>query len=201
MEQAKSLYLAVNRLPLLYCNSSSCENGSHQGQGSRNVTSQRIIGFDPGLEVTGYGVIEGSPLRPALVEAGVIRVPTKLPLAERLARLHASAVELVNEHRPQSIAVEELYTHYELPRTAILMGHARGVLLLAAAASGVVVASYLPTRVKKLTTGNGRASKQQMQAAIQQMLGLTAAPEPPDVADALAIALCHYCDLKVEGKV
>ena len=92
----------------------------------------------------------------------------------------------------EEVAIEQLYSHYERPRTAILMGHARGVLCLAAANSGKTVHSYAPTKVKKLLTGNGRAPKSQMQLAIQQQLMLKEVPDPPDVADALAIALCHH---------
>jgi crossover junction endodeoxyribonuclease RuvC len=90
------------------------------------------------------------------------------------------------------MAVEQLYSHYEHPRTAILMGHARGAIFLAAAQKKIPVVSYAATRVKKIVTGNGRASKEQVQRTIQRELGLAALPEPPDVADALAIALCHY---------
>jgi crossover junction endodeoxyribonuclease RuvC len=90
------------------------------------------------------------------------------------------------------MAVEELYAHYDHPRTAILMGHARGVIFLAAAQVGIPVVSYAATQVKKLVTGNGRAPKDQVQRTVQQELGLAQLPDPPDVADALAVALCHY---------
>lgn len=153
----------------------------------------RILGIDPGLRVSGYAVIEDrrDGPGPRIVEAGVIRVPTDLPLTGRLHHLHAETLELIREHRPSMMAVEELFSHYERPKTAILMGHARGVLLLAAAECGLSVASYLPTRVKKMTTGSGSANKAQMQRAIQVQFQLSAAPEPADVADALAVALCH----------
>ena len=95
------------------------------------------------------------------------------------------------------MAVEQLYAHYEHPRTAILMAHARGVLLLAAGQNGLPVVSYNATRIKKTVTGNGRATKEQVQRTIQRELGLAAVPEPPDVADALAAALCHYYVLKL----
>ncbi|MFO0948465.1 MAG: crossover junction endodeoxyribonuclease RuvC [Planctomycetota bacterium] len=154
--------------------------------------TQRVIGFDPGLRVTGYGVVEGNGLRPRLIEAGVIRLPADRPLGERLQQLHESAREILEEYRPSAVAIEELYSHYERPKTAILMGHARGVLYLAAATSGITVASYLPTKVKKVTTGNGHASKEQMQSAIRTQLALDSPLDPPDVADALAVALCHF---------
>lgn len=153
---------------------------------------ERVIGFDPGLLRTGYGVVERAGMRARLVEAGVLRIPSGLPLAERLARLYQDVREVLAEYQPVSAAVEELYSHYDRPQTAILMGHARGVILLAIGERKIPVTSYLPTQVKKTMTGNGHASKSQMQLAIQAEFALNAPPEPPDVADALAIALCHH---------
>ena len=101
-----------------------------------------------------------------------------------------SAISAIVEHRPDVVGVEDLYSHYKHPKTAVLMGHARGVVLCAARGSGAQVASYAATRVKRSLTGNGHASKTQMQSAILVQLGLNQFPEPPDVADALAIALC-----------
>jgi crossover junction endodeoxyribonuclease RuvC len=97
----------------------------------------------------------------------------------------------MEQYRPAAVAVEQLFAHYDHPRTALLMAHARGVLLLAAAQRGLPVQSYNATRIKKTITGNGHATKEQMQRAVQRELGLAALPEPPDVADALAAALCH----------
>ena len=94
--------------------------------------------------------------------------------------------------KPAVMALEELYSHYQRPRTAILMGHARGVICLAGAQAGIPVVHYSATQVKRILTGSGRAPKSQVQQAIQRELGLDRLPEPPDVADALAIALCHY---------
>jgi crossover junction endodeoxyribonuclease RuvC len=154
-------------------------------------SGQMILGLDPGLAITGYGVIR-SCARAELVEAGVIRIRRDQPLAERLKELYAGIMEVIESYPIDFVAIEQLYSHYERPRTAILMGHARGVLCLAAANSGKTVHSYEPTKVKKLLTGNGRAPKSQMQSAIQQQLLLKEPPDPPDVADALAIALCHH---------
>ncbi|MBN1343153.1 MAG: crossover junction endodeoxyribonuclease RuvC [Phycisphaerae bacterium] len=154
--------------------------------------SVRICGIDPGLNVTGYGVVDVAPsLRVArLIEAGVIRTDAKADLPERLAELAESMRDVLAEHRPDLIGIEQLYSHYRHPRTAILMGHARGVLLLAAGQAGIEVLSLSATRVKRTLTGNGHASKTQMQRAIMTTLGLAKPPEPADVADALAIALC-----------
>lgn len=150
-----------------------------------------VLGLDPGLSITGYGVIRSRRGKPALVEAGVIRIARTQTLAQRLKELYEGIVEVLDSYEFSAVAIEQLYSHYERPRTAILMGHARGVLCLAAANAGLMVHSYEPTRVKKTLTGNGRAPKSQMQSAIQLQLGLSEPPDPPDVADALAIALCH----------
>ncbi|MFL5328777.1 MAG: crossover junction endodeoxyribonuclease RuvC [Gemmataceae bacterium] len=159
------------------------------------VDAVRILGIDPGLQITGYGVIEAATTGPRVVEAGVIR-PSEggrtTDLAARVARLYDGIVEVIETYSPAAMAVEQLYAHYKHPRTAILMGHARGVLLLAAAMHKMPVTSYASTRVKKTITGHGRASKEQMQQAIQREFRLPNPPEPPDVADALGVALCHY---------
>jgi crossover junction endodeoxyribonuclease RuvC len=154
----------------------------------------RIVGIDPGLRITGYGILEASPGRPRLCEAGVIRTEDgkKANLASRIKTLFQELSEVLDQFAPQAMAVEQLYAHYQHPRTAILMGHARGVILLAASLRDIPVVSYSATRVKRTITGNGRASKEQVQRTITGEFGLVQAPEPPDVADALAVALCHY---------
>jgi crossover junction endodeoxyribonuclease RuvC len=154
----------------------------------------RILGIDPGLQVTGYAVVEVGP-RPHVCEAGVIRSAegrATTDMAGRLLALYNGLVEIMDQFRPGVVAVEQLYAHYEHPRTAILMAHARGMAFLAAAQRGLPVVSYNATRIKKTVTGNGRASKEQVQRTVQRELGLATLPEPPDVADALAAALCHY---------
>lgn len=152
----------------------------------------RILGVDPGLNVTGYGVVAVGPGGLTLVEAGVIRGTSKGSLAKRVAEIHAGVEEVLAMFQPQAMAVEQLYSHYSRPRTAILMGHARGVICLAAARAQVTIAHYAATRIKKLLTGNGRAPKGQVQAAIQREFQLDCLPAPADVADALAVAICHY---------
>ncbi|MBI3410836.1 MAG: crossover junction endodeoxyribonuclease RuvC [Planctomycetes bacterium] len=155
----------------------------------------RILGVDPGLHITGYGVVEARPAGPFVCEAGVIRSSAdakKEHMASRILSVYNGIVEVIEEFRPSVLAVEQLYAHYKHPRTAILMGHARGALLLAAAQKGLEVVSYNATRVKKTITGSGRAAKDQVQRTIQRELKLAQAPDPPDVADALAVALCHY---------
>jgi crossover junction endodeoxyribonuclease RuvC len=151
----------------------------------------RILGIDPGLNTTGYGVIEVAAARPTLVEAGVVRGRDRGPIAHRVSEIHAGVLDVLHSHKPDVMALEELYSHYERPRTAILMGHARGVICLAATQAEIEVAHFAATRVKKTLTGNGRAPKRQIQEAIRRELGLSRLPEPPDVADALAVALCY----------
>ena len=149
-----------------------------------------ILGIDPGLQVCGYAVVEAARLETTLVEAGVFRTDGKAELHERLNQIAADIEQVLTAHRPSQVAVEELYAHYKHPRTAILMGHARGVILQQCAETRAEVKSFAATRIKKSLTGNGRASKGQMQRAIRTMLGLSEVPEPADVADAIAIALC-----------
>lgn len=161
----------------------------------------RILGIDPGLNTTGYAVLDcTSGIKASLVEAGVIRSRATGDLGSRLAQIHKGVSEVCAQLKPEVLAVEELYSHYERPRTAILMGHARGVICLAAAQAELLVCSYSATQIKKLLTGSGRAPKTQMQNAICREFGLAKAPEPPDVADAMAIALCHHF-LRREGSL
>lgn len=153
----------------------------------------RVVGIDPGLNVTGYAVVDPAPGGPFVVEAGVIRPGgTARSLADRLETLHAGVVEVLDAFPPAAVALEQVHSHWKHPRTAILMAHARGVILLAAAQRGVPVVGYAATRIKKSLTGSGRAPKEQMQHAIRTELGLDRLPEPHDVADACAVALCHY---------
>ncbi len=149
-----------------------------------------VCGIDPGLGITGYAVLRTRDGRFSVIDAGVCSFDAKLPLATRLGDIERDVSAILNEHRPDIVAVEALYAHYKHPRTAILMGHARGVILLAGARLGIEVRDYSATRVKRYLTGNGRATKGQMQRAIQATLGLQELPEPDDVADAIAIAMC-----------
>ena len=151
----------------------------------------RILGVDPGLQCTGWAVIVEDNLQFRVVEAGVIRTRAQDAPEIRLQEIHLGLAQVIEELKPQVAVVEELYSHYRHPRTAILMGHARGVIFLAAAEMGLPVKSYSATRIKKALTGSGRASKHQVQRTIQSELGLDRLPEPDDVADALAVALSH----------
>lgn len=150
----------------------------------------KILGIDPGLQVCGYAVVEHKLLNTTLIEAGVFRTDGKADLEQRLCQIAGDIGQILAAHKPDAVAVEQLYAHYKHPRTAILMGHARGVILQKSAEAGASVKSFAATRIKKSLTGNGRATKSQMQRAIQTILELSDVPEPPDVADAIAIALC-----------
>jgi len=149
-----------------------------------------ILGIDPGLRLTGYGVIDYHPLRPKLIDAGVIRLNVKSSLADRLTELDKEMGEILDEHKPAYCAVEQIYSHYAHPRTAVLMAHARGVILVSARRRGVELAEFPANRIKQSLAGHGHAGKGQMQRAIQSVWNLKEPPQPPDVADALAVALC-----------
>ena len=153
----------------------------------------RVLGIDPGLNVTGYAVVEPGRSGPRVIEAGVIRAGRDASaLGARLDTIHRGIVELLEAFPPSALALEQVHSHVKHPRTGILMAHARGVIVLAAALRGVPVTGYAAARVKKSLTGSGRAPKEQMQHAIRTELGLVHLPEPHDVADACAVALCHY---------
>ncbi|HLW65675.1 MAG TPA: crossover junction endodeoxyribonuclease RuvC [Gemmataceae bacterium] len=168
-----------------------------------DTNPNRVLGVDPGLNITGYAVIEAGSPGPRLCEAGIIRGAenrAKSGMAERLRCLYDGIVEVLEQFHPQVMVVEQLYAHYDHPRTAILMAHARGAILLAGGQRDLPVVSYNATQVKKIITGAGRASKEQVQRAMQRELNLAKLPEPPDVADALAVALCHYYRCKIESR-
>lgn len=152
----------------------------------------RVLGIDPGLSLTGYGCVQLDAGRdePRLIEGGVLRLKPRAPMAFRLAQLHRDLDALLGDVEPDLMVVEQLFSHYRHVRTSILMGHARGVVLLAGQLRGVAIDELLPTEVKKAITGNGHATKQQMQQAVMCQCRLAEAPSPPDVADAIAIALC-----------
>lgn len=177
-------------------------NGSTETQ-QTNTSSQtkpfRVLGVDPGLQVTGYAIVESVKGKAVVREAGVIRSAegrTKEEMAIRLQKLHSGLSEVLKQFKPDGMAMEQLFAHYNHPRTAILMGHARGVLMLAAAQHNVSVQSYSATHVKRSITGSGRASKEQIQYTMMRELSLPQLPEPADVADALAVALCHYFECR-----
>lgn len=166
---------------------------SQQPQAAAAAVIDRVVGIDPGLNVTGYAVVEPSARGAFVVEAGVIRPDAGCKaMGQRLAWIHRGIVEVLEAFPPGAVALEQVHSHVKYPRTAILMAHARGAIVLAAALRETPVFGYAATRIKKTLTGSGRAPKSQVQHAIMAELGLDRLPEPHDVADACAIALCHY---------
>lgn len=152
-----------------------------------------VIGIDPGVHVLGYGVVEKNKDGTiALLEGGVIRTAKAGKcLEDKLNLIHREVSSVIDDYKPDVMAVEELFSTYQHPRPAIIMGHARGVVLLAAAQNKIDVYGYTPNKIKKFLTGNGHADKRQMQLMVQSALNLNTIPSPPDVADAIAAALCH----------
>jgi len=151
----------------------------------------RILGIDPGLIKTGYGVIEAEDRSFRLLEAGVIRTSQKDGIQNRLLKIYANLIELAEEYHPSVLVIEKLYAHYKHPTTALLMGHARGVICLVSAEKKLRLVSYPSTRIKKAVTGRGHASKRQIGGMVKELLGLRTIPAPDDVADALAVAISH----------
>jgi crossover junction endodeoxyribonuclease RuvC len=146
------------------------------------------MGVDPGLVATGFGVLEAGGGGVGVRDAGVISTAAGQPLEARLNALHRAVHRIIEAHRPGLVVVEDLYTEYKFPRTAVLMGHARGVIYLAARQLGVGVIALAPAEVKRAMTGNGAAGKAQVQRAVQTVLGLKELPRPSHVADALGLA-------------
>jgi len=152
----------------------------------------RVLAVDPGLAATGYAVVDYQNNNVIqLVEGGIIRTRAGVSLEDRLKQIYSGLEEILSEFKPDAIAVEELFSDYKNPRTALLMAHARGVCLLVAGRSALKVYHYPATKVKQSVTGAGRATKSQMQRMVQAALGLESPPRPDHVADAIAVALCH----------
>jgi len=151
----------------------------------------RVLGIDPGLRIAGYGCIEleSNSATPSIVEAGAIRMNTKESVPFRLQELYENVREVITELSPDLLAVESVFTHRRQVATAIIMGHTLGVILLAGQQASLPLVELTPAEIKKSITGNGRASKEQIQHAVASVLRLVEIPHPPDVADALAIAI------------
>lgn len=149
-----------------------------------------VLGIDPGVAITGYGLLDGSAEDARLVTSGVITTPSTLPLSRRLLALHQELARLVEQYHPQVAAVEELFFGRNA-RTALAVGQGRGAVLLALAQAGLAVYEYTPMQVKQAVVGYGRAGKEQVQEMVRLLLRLEAAPQPDDAADAVAVALCH----------
>ena len=151
----------------------------------------RILGIDPGLRATGYGVVDYDRNHCALVEGGLIETKTGVDLPERLASIYRGIDEVTLQFEPEVAVVERLFAQYKHPATAILMGHARGVVLLALTPRGLPVMSYPASLVKRALVGNGRAGKAQIAGMVAQLLSISLDDVAYDVSDALALAICH----------
>jgi crossover junction endodeoxyribonuclease RuvC len=154
------------------------------------ISRLRIFGIDPGSVRTGYGCVDSDGTRHRLVACGAIASSSRLPFPDRLLKIHAELTTLLAECRPDGVAVESLF-HAVNARSALQLGHARGVALLAASQAGVPIAEYSPAEIKRAVVGYGRAEKSQVQQMVRLLLGLDTAPQPLDVSDALAVAICH----------
>lgn len=150
-----------------------------------------MLGIDPGLNATGYGVVEVDAVRVRIIAAGDIRPPRTQPLAQRLEHIHTALSELISRYHPEMVALEKLFTHHGHVTTATLMGHARGVACLAVQEHGLPLAEYPPTQVKRSLTGNGHASKEQVARMVGEWLRDTDPAWSVDATDALALAIVH----------
>ena len=150
----------------------------------------KIFGIDPGSERTGYGCVESAAGRHRLVICGSLSAPAHATFPDSLMVIHGGLAALLARHRPDCVAIENIF-HARNVRSALKLGHARGVALLAASQNGLPVAEYSPAEIKRSVVGYGRAEKHQIQEMVRLLLGMDAAPSPHDVADALAVALCH----------
>jgi crossover junction endodeoxyribonuclease RuvC len=151
-----------------------------------------IVGVDPGLNITGYGVLSSTGHDVKILEAGIIKTGDRHNFERRLEEIYNQIGKVIRQFKPDYVAIEELYSHYAHPKTAIVMGHARGMVFLQAALNKVPIISYASTKIKNSLTGNGRASKAQMIRSIKSTLHLGDDFKSPDTADALAVALCHH---------
>ena len=150
----------------------------------------RTFGIDPGSERTGYGCVETDGSHHRIIVCGAISTPASAPFPEKLLHIHSRLAALIAECQPDCVAVENLF-HAVNVRSALKLGHARGVAMLAAVEAGVPVMEYTPAEIKRAVVGYGRAEKQQVQHMVKLILGLAAVPSPHDAADALAVAICH----------
>ena len=149
-----------------------------------------VLGIDPGTAITGYGLVREDEAGLTLVDYGVITTAAGRPLPERLQVIYQGLADVAREHQPQQAAVEELFFSRNV-RTALSVGHARGVTLLALADAGLAIHEYIPLEIKQAITGYGGAGKQQVQEMVRLLLNLDTVPEPDDAADAVAVAVCH----------
>ncbi len=158
---------------------------------------ERYLGIDPGLNRTGYALIERTTSGPLLREGGIIQSTRGSTLHHRVHEIGSGLREVLEELRPGIVAIEQIFLHTRNVKTAILLAHARGAILMTVADLGIPVVHYTPTQIKRLLTGSGKAGKEQIQHVVRAELKLNCLPEPNDVADASAVALCLYHSVKI----
>ena len=151
----------------------------------------KVLGVDPGLLITGYGIVDVAGRQIKLFEAGIIRSSPKQKLQDRLNQIYDNLISVIEEASPEVAVIEKLYSHYKHPATAILMGHVRGIAYLAVRKKKLALFEYPPKRVRKAVVGRGGATKEQVARMVQAYLNLKQPPEPLDVSDALALAIAH----------
>jgi crossover junction endodeoxyribonuclease RuvC len=160
-----------------------------------------VLGIDPGTAVTGYGIVKGDrALPPRLIECGVIRTKPRDPLASRLQEIYEGVSELIKRHRPDALSVEDVFYARNV-RTTVVLGHARGVILLAAANARLEIAEYPPAEIKKAVVGTGAATKEQVQFMVTRILRLKSPPQPSDAADGVAAALAHIMAPRLDASL
>lgn len=150
----------------------------------------RILGIDPGTAITGYGILDINGNKFQVVDYGAILTPSNLELAVRLEKIYKEIINIIESYQPDHLAIEELFFNKNT-KTALAVGHARGVIILAGSLKNLVIEEYTPLQVKQAVVGYGRAEKRQVQEMVRIMLKLEKIPKPDDVADALALAICH----------
>ena len=158
----------------------------------------RVLGIDPGTAITGYAIVEETGGKLSLIDIGVVNTPAKTPLPSRLQKIYAGLTDVIAKHQPEASAVEELFFSRNV-RTAMSVGQARGVTLLALADADLPIAEYTPMQIKQAVTGYGNADKRQVQEMVRMLLSLRDIPKPDDAADAAAVAICYLHRVKLDG--
>lgn len=183
-------------------NEASVESLSAESPSSGQCSHRRrlALGIDPGTAIMGYGLVASEGDQLEVIDYGVITTSQRTPLARRLQILYSELGSLIERTRPTEVAVEELFFSRNV-RTALAVGHARGIAILAAANSGLIVSEYTPLQIKQAITGYGRARKEQIQEMVRVLLNLADVPQPDDAADALALAICHLHFSRMENLI
>ncbi len=177
-----------------------CVAGRHPTANAESVVVILVMGIDPGVANTGFGVVRVAGNQMAAVDGGVIEVPPTEPLENRLARIHAELEKLISWHEPAAVALEDVYFGKNV-RSALAVGQARGIAMLAAAQRGIPCFDYTPQAVKQAVCGTGSAAKKQVQQMVGALLGLSRTPESDHTADALAVAICHAGHMRMNAAV